>query len=332
MLVLTKSALLAWLGQLAKTHRLIAPLQVNGLTLFSVTNNVEDIILDFANTTLSPKEWFFPATETLFTMENGDNAALVGTEVKEKSIIFGIRPCDALGLAVLDKPFLDTPADVNYRQHREATVLIGLACTKASPECFCTSLGTAPDDASHVDILLTPAGDSYSVKTTTEKGKALLALVKGAKDEPVTVAAPPLPTRVSTKAISETMRRVFESPYWNRLADRCLHCNLCSYVCPVCYCFDIRDDTVHGKIERLRTWESCQSAGFTRIAGGYDPRPTKGARLRQRFYHKLLYMPENFAVTGCTGCGRCVKHCPVNIDIREVITEVQKIGASNAVR
>ena len=77
----------------------------------------------------------------------------------------------------------------------------------------------------------------------------------------------------------------------------------------------------------MRSWESCQSPGFTRIAGGHDPRPTKGARLRQRFYHKLLYFPENFGSISCVGCGRCVRACPVNIDIREIITDIQKLGA-----
>jgi len=125
------------------------------------------------------------------------------------------------------------------------------------------------------------------------------------------------------------MRQAFDSPYWSRLADRCVHCNLCAYVCPTCYCFDIRDYESKGKIERVRSWESCQSPGFTRQAGGYNPRASKEARLRQRFYHKLLYFPEDFGAIACVGCGRCVQVCPVNIDIREVISDIQKIGGRN---
>ncbi|MHB8085663.1 MAG: 4Fe-4S dicluster domain-containing protein, partial [Dehalococcoidia bacterium] len=131
---------------------------------------------------------------------------------------------------------------------------------------------------------------------------------------------------VPVEGVSEMMRRNFDSPYWDRVADRCIHCNICSYVCPCCYCFDIRDYTGKDKIDRVRSWESCQSAGFTRIAGGHDPRPTKGARLRQRWYHKLLYYPTLFGDIKCTGCGRCVRSCPVNIDIREIITDVQKLN------
>jgi sulfhydrogenase subunit beta (sulfur reductase) len=327
MQVLTKKNLPVWLEQLAKECRFIAPVRVDSLKLFSAISKVEDIVLDFDNTTLSPKEWFFPATETLFTLERRDGTTeLIPAAIGRKSIIFGIRPCDALGLSILDKPFLADPADATYHQHRDMTTLIGIACSRASPECFCTSMNSAPDDASNMDILLTQVNEGYSVKVVTEKGKALLASASLEELEAVP-AAPPSLAKVPAEGISHVMRRVFDAPYWSRLADRCIHCNLCAYVCPCCYCFDIRDYMLQGKVERIRTWESCQSPGFTRVAGGYDPRSTKGAKLRQRFYHKLVYMPEQFNIIGCCGCGRCVTSCPVNIDIREIITDIQNIGA-----
>jgi sulfhydrogenase subunit beta (sulfur reductase) len=35
--------------------------------------------------------------------------------------------------------------------------------------------------------------------------------------------------------------------------------------------------------------------------------------------HKLKYYVDKYDNgVACVGCGRCVKHCPVNIDIREV--------------
>ena len=270
-----------------------------------------------------------PLSEVLFTVdkENG-NIKLMPATVDEEMVLFGLRPCDAKGMAVIDEPLLAAPADDLYQQHRAKTTLIGLACSQAGPECFCTSMGTAPDDPSNLDIMLTRVNDSYIVQATTEKGKALLPSDLIAQSE-VTPPPPPSPQAVPTEGIVEVMRGVFESPYWSRLADRCLHCNLCAYVCPTCYCFDIRDYVDEGGIERVRSWESCQSPGFTRLAGGYDPRPTKGARLRQRFYHKLSYFPEHFGHIGCVGCGRCVRYCPVNIDIREVISDIQKLGAQS---
>jgi ferredoxin len=38
--------------------------------------------------------------------------------------------------------------------------------------------------------------------------------------------------------------------------------------------------------------------------------------------HKLKYFPDRFGPFSCVGCGRCVKDCPVNIDIREVMGDL----------
>jgi len=325
--VLLKKDLLPWLSQLLKERTLIAPTSISGLILFQPISQVEDILLNFDNTSLSPKEWFFPTTETLFWVERKDGRTeLIPAEVEQEVVIFGLRPCDAQGISLMDKSFLAEPADTFYQRHRDKATLVGLSCPRPAPECFCTSLGSAPDDASNLDALLTEIEEGYIIQIVTDKGKVLFSTAPLVDSE---VIPPPLPSLppIPTEGISEVVQRVFDSLYWERLADRCLHCNICAYVCPTCYCFDIRDYVNQGRVERVRSWESCQSRGFTRQAGGIEPRTTKGARLRQRFYHKLLYFPEKFGALGCVGCGRCVKACPVNIDIREVISDIQKLGA-----
>ena len=44
--------------------------------------------------------------------------------------------------------------------------------------------------------------------------------------------------------------------------------------------------------------------------------------MRQRVMHKFSYTVSNVGETFCVGCGRCISHCPVNIDIREILEEV----------
>lgn len=326
---LSKEKLFSWLGQLIEDRDLVVPTRVEELILFKKVGQVEDIAFDFQNTTLSPKEFFFPATETLFSINNKEGQIeLVPTQVDRETVIFGIRPCDAKGIATLDLPYLKEPADGLYRQHRDKTTLIGLSCLTACAECFCNSMGSGPDDASDVDVMLTEVDNGYLVQVVTDKGKALLPEDMLSTTDISPPPSPSLPT-VPSEGIAEKMRQAFDSPYWDRLADRCVHCNVCSYVCPTCYCFDVRDYESKGRIDRVRSWESCQSSGFTKIAGGHDPRATKGTRLRQRFSHKLFYFPEEFGTSHCIGCGRCVRSCPVNIDIREIIQDVQKLGASN---
>lgn len=328
--ILSKKELTSWLSGLMKERVVIAPTHLDDLTLFRAITTVEEIAFNFKNTTLSPKEWFFPTTDALFTIDRKNGAAeLIPTSIDKEFVIFGIRPCDARGLAILDKVFLAPPADALYAERRAKTTLVGLACLEAAPECFCTSLGTAPNDASNLDLLLTEIDEGYIVQIVTEKGQALVAsaALSESKSPPPTA---PSPTSVPVEGIAEITRNRFEDEYWSQLADRCLHCNVCAYVCPVCHCFDVRDYPSRDKVERIRCWDSCQSPGFTRIAGGYTPRPTKASRLRQRFYHKLLYFPERFDLIQCVGCGRCVALCPVNIDIREVIADLQELGVKSA--
>jgi ferredoxin len=116
------------------------------------------------------------------------------------------------------------------------------------------------------------------------------------------------------------------------VAERCLGCRVCTYNCPVCYCFDVRDRlTPDGAIERLRCWDSCQGGQCFAIAGGHNPRPTQMARQRQRYMHKFLYYPEREGMPLCVGCGRCVAECPANIDIREVMAAMAMVEAAGEV-
>ena len=130
--VISKKDLLPWLNQLIPEHTLIAPIRKEELILFSPVTKVEDIVLDFDNTALSPKGWFFPATETLVTIERKDGQTeLIPATEEQEAVIFGIRPCDAKGIALIDSPFLASPADTLYQQRRGRTTLVGLACLKA---------------------------------------------------------------------------------------------------------------------------------------------------------------------------------------------------------
>jgi sulfhydrogenase subunit beta (sulfur reductase) len=124
----------------------------------------------------------------------------------------------------------------------------------------------------------------------------------------------------------------FDDTFWAEMAERCLSCRICAYVCPTCRCFDVRDEPVqtgngHNRFERIRCWDSCAGTTYRQIAGGHNPRAAKGERLRNRFMCKFYYYPEQYGPIACTGCGRCVDACPVNIDITEVIQRLSEVSA-----
>jgi len=244
-------------------------------------------------------------------------------------VILGVRPCDAHGMLVLDALFLDTPpADRNYKAHRENTILVGLACQTAEETCFCTSMGGAPDSPDGLDVLLLQVPDGFIVEAVSDRGVALaqtLDLVEMEIDRP----APPEIAKISVPDHPD-WEKLFGLPIWEQTAERCLSCRACAYVCPTCRCFDVRDEPITSKngsqeFERIRVWDSCSSEAYRKIAGGHNPRKAKAERLKNRFFCKFDYYPTQYGPMACTGCGRCVAHCPVNIDIAETLNRLTEL-------
>ena len=321
----TRDELTTWLDGLSQTSTLIAPTSVEGQILYKPVGTTSEIVFDFARTDLSLKEYFLPSTHTLLSFERGEEG---GVNIQQPSedghrVIFGVHPCDARALRVLDALFLEEePVDPYYAKRREKTTLIGLACREMGEECFCTSVSIAPDEPGDVDLMLVETEDGYAVQVVTEKGKDILGPQMGKE-----VGGPPPPSPATRDRVpvldAQAWPKHFDHPYWSRLADRCLSCRLCTYVCPTCRCFDVRDrETTDGCFERLQAWDSCMADNYRRIAGGHNPRPKKPERLRNRFYCKFSYYPRDFGPVACVGCGRCISKCPVNVDVVEMLEDV----------
>jgi len=76
--------------------------------------------------------------------------------------------------------------------------------------------------------------------------------------------------------------------------------------------------------ERLRMWDSCLLMSFARVAGGANPRKLLAQRMRNRFDKKFNFFQDTIGRFGCTGCGRCIEACPGKIDIREVLSKLER--------
>nr|HID12838.1 hypothetical protein [Anaerolineae bacterium] len=319
-----------WLDDLAQETDLIAPCDVDGHVLYRPITSSVEVLFDYKRPELSAKDCLLPATEVILRIEQrGKDVALEEVLPDRKQVLFGIRPCDAHGMAALDALFLGhDPPDLYYRHHRERTTLVGLACPQMWEGCFCTSMGGAPDASTHLDVLLRGMEDGYAVEAITKKGTALLeglALEErgqkpGFSEKTRLLGSVEVPP-------PEKWRPLFEDRLWVRHGERCLSCRICTYVCPTCRCFDVTDRVVEvragvTRIERIRVWDACTSTNYRRVAGGHNPRPTKPERLRNRFYCKFCYYPEDFGSLGCVGCGRCIVSCPVDVDVTEVLRDV----------
>jgi ferredoxin len=327
----TLNQLRAWLDRLTQDYDLVAPRDVDGHVLYRPVTSSDEIVSNYERPELSAKDYLLPATEVLLRVEKRGSAVTQEEALPDRGqVLFGMRPCDAHGMAVLDALFLEQePVDQTYRHHRERTVLVGLACARMWEGCFCTSMGGGPDDPTHLDVLLQQVDGGYAVEPVTEKGMALLEGLetKNRKGKPAAVTADAESVEVTPP---EEWRPLFEDEIWMRHGERCLSCRICTYVCPTCRCFDVADRVVEQRagltrIERMRVWDACTSTNYRRVAGGHNPRPTKPERLRNRLYCKFCYYPEDFGPLGCVGCGRCVVSCPVDIDITEVMRDVAEV-------
>jgi ferredoxin len=292
--------------------------------------------LDFCNSEIPPKKLLFHQTETLFKFTPGTKAKIESVDVDEKKVIFGIRPCDAKSIAILDHAFKGDYEDPYFLTRRKNTALIGLSCNKPEINCFCTSFDDSPASPKYVDILLTDIGDKYYVEVTSDKGKQLTKgmskLFKPTKEsdakkkkEVEKKAIDMISRHQKTDGIVEKLDKIFEKPFWKEVAFKCIGCGTCTYLCPTCHCFDIQDESTLTKGARVRVWDTCMNPEYTLQASGYNPRPARANRVRNRVYHKYNYYPKNFDVIACVGCGRCIDLCPVNIDIIDVVTKAGEV-------
>jgi ferredoxin len=331
--MISRDQLSSWLDDLAQAQTLIAPKDVAGVLLYHPVQSSAEVVWDYIRPVMSIKDLFFPATERLLTIKkNGQEVKLEEHRPEGQQILFGVRPCDARGLLALDALFIETePEDSYYARRRENTTIVGLACNEMADTCFCTSTGGAPDDTTGVDVMVYPVAGGYQLRVLTEKGAQLWKAEDGRRkdDWPETgvlhASHFPLPKKESWPA-------QFDDAFWAEMSERCLSCRICAYVCPTCRCFDVRDEAVPSEngrqqFERIRCWDSCVGTVYRQIAGGHNPRAAKGERLRNRFMCKFYYYPEQYGPTACTGCGRCVDACPVNIDITEVIQHLSEVSA-----
>ncbi len=338
--ILKKDKLDAFIQQLKSEYRLYAPLENGAEVEWAEVEQGEDLIFDFFNSSLSPKKFFFPQTECLMHFRNDsheEKGMLMEPEagLDRLRVLFNIRPCDAKALAVLDKVFErdEESLDVYWKDKREKTLLVGLACTDPCPTCFCTSVNCGPHHEEGLDILQVDLGDRLLLKGITEKGEQLLKDMDQAVAEDVQAAKDQKEQaegaitsdlemdRIDTRQTLE----VYDQAMWDRVCESCINCGTCTFYCPTCHCFDIQDETQGKYGRRVRNWDTCMSWLFTHHTSGHNPRGTKKDRVRQRFMHKFKYMPLKLAGSiGCVGCGRCTQRCPVNIDIRDVVNSMNE--------
>ena len=340
---IAKENLSALFQSIAENQELYLPVEVSGQVNFKAWTQDANVSLETLKTVKSPKDAFFPQSENLYTVQReGKKLSIEPQALKEQNfVVFGMKACDIQGVKVLDNVFLSDPIDSFYAARREHGTIVAMACHEPEESCFCKAFGIdCAEPAADVATWMVE-GELYW-KALTEKGEALTKAVEsllveadGADAEKLEAEKNAIHTIVEKLPYSnlslegwngDALTEKFNSPVWEELYKPCLACGTCTFVCPTCQCYDIKDyDTGHG-VKRYRCWDSCMYSDFTMMAHGNN-RTSQLQRFRQRFMHKLVYYPaNNNGMYSCVGCGRYVEKCPASLNIVKVIKAFEKQG------
>ena len=326
-------------AEIAKNANLYLPIDNNdgSATYGEWSEGVE--LSNALNTTKSPKDFFFPQTEDLMRFKTeGKNIEVIDVRSEiQDFVVFGVRACDVKAFDVLDRVFLSEPRDSFYAMKREKGIIVSLACTRPAETCFCTAFGiNAAEPAG--DVTCWKTEDSLYLQANTEKGEKLLTSLGdlltedcGSAVDEQKKSIEKIMNKIPLKDLSTDAfgggktQELFNDPAWDELSSTCLGCGTCTFVCPTCQCYDIKDFNTGNGVIRYRCWDSCMYSEFTKMAHGNN-RNTQKERFRQRFMHKLVYYPENNdGLFSCVGCGRCLSKCPISMNIVKVM---KKIGGN----
>lgn len=313
---ISKESLRALLAKLSQDRTLIGPVDTGKVVEYRPAAP-GDILMDDRISYKSPKEYYFPQAEKLLTF-GPDGVA--ENDSGPGAVIFGAKPCDLEAMRVMRAVFLEGRyADPFVGGKMDRNLIIGVGCEKKKPGCFCDALGLDMTFSDFCDVMLAPADGGYTVEHLSDKGKEALAALPetvGIQCDNSREAAPPEATLGLPPDLEDAA--LFDAIDWQKETITCQGCGMCTYICPTCHCFEFKDVTEDGAVNRYRCWDSCIYPKFTLHASGHNPRAKRYERYRQRVLHKYVYVKQNTGLTACTGCGRCLRSCPVGMNIRAV--------------
>ncbi len=291
------------------------------------------------------KQFLFPPKKKLFTIERSSFQVEPEPAEQTRYAFLGVRSCELHAIAIQDKVFRDGPhAAADYTRLRNQALFIAVNCTAPAATCFCSSMNTGPQAESGYDLLLTELisgrDHEFLIRAGSAKGRSLikkLALTEAGESalkrekELLQKAVKKMSRAINPTKARELLLTRQEHPHWRELGARCLNCANCTMVCPTCFCSTVEDVTslTGDRAERWRRWDSCFTLDHSYIHGGHI-RSSGASRYRQWLTHKLATWVDQFGVSGCVGCGRCITWCPVAIDFTEEITHFESTAQQKA--
>ena len=294
-LVIEKKQIKDWLGQLKKKFR----------------------VIDIRKAVLPVKQYFLPPRQDIFNFDK-KSQRLASPANPKNLLIFGLDLANLEAMTQLDEIMKKPEKDFFYWQKRAKATLVGL---------IDESVEIAPGG----DIILEKINpQQYQVLVLTDKGRKIsknefFKEVENPQIEKYPAETKPLKEMLlDSELLADAVAWSVNHKIWDELAEKCLGCGICTYVCPLCYCFSIEDRvSLDGQeCTRCRQWDACTLPGFAQIAGGHNFHSTLKERYYNWFYHKFVRAYKEYGKAQCVACGQCQKYCPAGIDIEKVLIEI----------
>lgn len=313
----------ALIESISREYRVYGPAAKDGEFAFKVIEPGTELYLGCTVTMLPPKHVLQPTWQDLYSYKLGDGFAIEEPKLDIKQAIVGISPCDVNAVLALDRVFGGKFVDPYYWERRRNTLIVAANCTEVAAESFCTSWDTGPELYSNYDLLLTDLTDGYLLEVGSDEGESVvtgLNLPEATRADLNEKALRLDAARASSKKklpvapddLHAFLSERFYHPAWEPNAEVCFSCGNCTFSCPTCFCVDTRDEIrpSQGSGKRGSEYLSCQLLEFAAVAHGANFRPKRIDRFKHRTIHKLSWMMQQYGLTGCVGCGRCVRWCP----------------------
>lgn len=326
MLVIEKEKINGWVEELALKEPVFVPVRRGEESIFEKFDLEKEIDFDYLPTVCSAKEFFLPAREDTFIF-NKTGSGVKNSAGTKPFILFGLNYRDLEALEQLDEIMTKPNPDFFYFEKRNKATIIGLinnplfASRRTFPRADLIMLRI--NNEQYEAIPLTNKGVSLSKNGFFRKETALISS-GGAKSDEVMPQLRQLllDPELLHDAVIWSWRQ--DLTIWDELANLCLGCGICAYICPLCYCFSNEDEvSLDGKTcSRCRQWDACTLPKFAQISGGFNFHKTIRERYYNWYFHKFVRAYKEYGKSQCVGCGRCQKYCPAKIDIEKYLIRI----------
>lgn len=259
------------------------------------------------------RDYLLPQTEKLVDFKSKKERQL------SKLVLFGVHLVDLKAMTLLDLVF---EKDKNYQLRKEKTIIVGYAKIGFKDEFAKWQDKYEEDVLEHVkfDIFI-EIGPRIRYFSGSKEGQKILEKLK-IKYQHIEFSGAVREGELDGEMvrIKKALEKSYNKKLWQELGEKCLACGKCAIVCPTCFCFRVFDSTK----KRSRSWDSCFYNEFTRVAGGHEFADEIEKKIYFWYIHKFVRIPHEFQVSGCVKCGRCIKICPVGIDVHKNIKKILK--------